>query len=83
VEPVKFKLKAPETERLKPKYNKLLSIFAFNVNLRCYDEDENAIFCDGCNAVYHTHCLGRAMQFDPVKPTFKAPGSRRLKPKHG
>jgi hypothetical protein len=25
------------------------------------------------------HSLGRAVQFDPMKPTLKAPGSQRLK----
>ena len=36
VDPIKFKLKAPGTQRLKPKYDKLLSSFAFKFNLRRY-----------------------------------------------
>jgi hypothetical protein len=34
VEPIKPRLKAPGTKRLKLKYGKLLSDFAFNFNLR-------------------------------------------------
>jgi len=33
---MKFKLKAPGTERLKLKYGNLLSRFAFKINLRRY-----------------------------------------------
>ena len=33
---MKPKLKAPGTERLKLKYEELLSSFAFNFNMRCY-----------------------------------------------
>ena len=36
VDPIKPTLKAPRTKRLKLKYNKLLSSFAFNFNLRRY-----------------------------------------------
>jgi len=35
VDPIKFILKAPETERSKPEYDKLLSSFAFRIKLRC------------------------------------------------
>jgi hypothetical protein len=31
-------LKAPGSKRLKLEHEKLLSIFAFNLNLRCYNE---------------------------------------------
>jgi hypothetical protein len=34
---MKSKLKAPGTERLKPKYDNLLSRFAFKFNLRRYN----------------------------------------------
>jgi hypothetical protein len=37
VEPMKFKLKAPGTKRLKLRYDHLLSMFAFNSNLRRYN----------------------------------------------
>ena len=36
VDPIKPTLKAPGTKRLKLKYDKLLSSFAFNFNLRHY-----------------------------------------------
>jgi hypothetical protein len=36
VEPIRPTLQAPGTKRLKPKHDKLLSSFAFNVNLRRY-----------------------------------------------
>jgi hypothetical protein len=38
VDPIKPALKAPGTERLKPKCDKPLSKFAFNLNLRRYAE---------------------------------------------
>ena len=38
VEPMKPMLKAPGTERLKRKYDEVLSSFAFNFNLRHYVE---------------------------------------------
>jgi hypothetical protein len=37
VDPIKPTLKAPGTVRLKPNYDKLLSSFAFNFNLRRYN----------------------------------------------
>ena len=39
VDPFKSTLKAPGTKRLKLKYDKLLSNFAFNFNLRRYKEE--------------------------------------------
>ena len=38
VDPIKPTLKAPGSKRLKLKYDKLLSSFAFNCNLRRYTE---------------------------------------------
>jgi hypothetical protein len=40
VEPMKPMLKPPGTQRLKPKYDNLLSSFAFNFNLRRYSSAE-------------------------------------------
>ena len=40
VDTIKPKLKAPETKRLKLKYVELLSSFAFNFNLRRYNEED-------------------------------------------
>ena len=62
VDPIKPTLKAPGTKRLKLKYDKLLSSFAFNFNLRRYytcasDSD--------CFAQFPCH--GKAVQVDPVK----------------
>ena len=42
VDPIKPVLKAPGTMRLKRECGKLLSSFAFNSNLRRYNEAENA-----------------------------------------
>jgi hypothetical protein len=42
VDPIKPTLKAPETKRLKLKYDELLSPFAFNFNLRRYSTASNA-----------------------------------------
>jgi hypothetical protein len=36
VDPIKPTLKAPETKRLTPKYDELLSTFAFKITLRRY-----------------------------------------------
>jgi len=38
IAPIKPNLKAPETKRLKPKYCTMLSLFAFNFNLRRYNK---------------------------------------------
>ena len=43
VDPIKPTVKAPGTKRLKLKYAKLLSSFAFNVNLRRYSSGAMAI----------------------------------------
>jgi hypothetical protein len=40
-------LKAPEYERLKLKFDKLLSIFAFNFYLRRFNEDEDGMYRQG------------------------------------
>jgi len=45
VDPIKPTLKAPGTERLKLKYEELLSKFGFKFNLRRYTEDVKAREC--------------------------------------
>ena len=67
-------LKPPGTKRLKPKYDEPLSNFAFNVNLRRYAVERGV--AGGC-ATEDLH--GRAVQVDPIKPTLKPPGTKRLK----
>jgi len=52
---------------LKLEYHELLSTFAFNFNLRRYNEVAVV------RAVLEGH-PGRAVQVDPIKPTLKAPG---------
>jgi len=42
VDPIKSTFKAPGTKRLKAEYDKVLSNFAFNLNMRRYIEDEMA-----------------------------------------
>ena len=44
IEPMKYKLKAPGTNRLKLKYAVLLSSFALNFNLRRYNKAPNNWF---------------------------------------
>jgi len=66
VKPMKPMLKAPGTKRLKLKYIKLLSRFAFNFNLRRYTMRRRCA---------RWWVRGRAVQVDPIKPTLKAPGT--------
>jgi hypothetical protein len=42
VDPIEPTLNAPGTKRLKLKYEKLLSLFAFNSNLRRYSKGDKA-----------------------------------------
>jgi hypothetical protein len=80
VDPIKPILKPPEAKRLKPKCDVLHSTFAFKFNLRRY------------SLVLHLHrpphhfrgagFHGRSVQVDPMKPTLKAPGTKRLKLEH-
>jgi len=79
VDPLKPKLKPPVTKRLKLKYDGLLSNIGFKFNLRCYS-----------SASEHLHkkmnvpmekipaALGRAVQVASIRPTLKAPGTKRL-----
>ena len=69
VDPIEPTLNAPGTKRLKLNYDTLLSSFAVNFNLRRYKEGSFA----GASG------RGRAVQVDPIKPTLKAPGTKRLK----
>ena len=46
VEPIKYKLKAPRTKRLKLKHDVLLSSFAFNFNLRRYTTSNYVLSLD-------------------------------------
>ena len=70
---------------MEPKYEKLLSRFAFNVNLRRY-----SMVLTGRDMTNQAHImrsleyqdLGRAVQVDPIKPKLKAPGTKRLTPKY-
>ena len=61
VDPIRPTLTAPGTKGLKPIYDKPLSSFAFNFNLRRYSvDDDSGVLCDGCDAVFHTACVGLA-----------------------
>jgi len=59
VDPIKPMLKAPGMERLKLKYDVMLSSFAFNSNLRRYSMDDIIAdvsvshLCDGTKEVYN------------------------------
>jgi len=71
VDPIRPTLKAPGIKLLKVKYDKPLSIFAFKFNLR-----------RSTLAAARAAALGMAVQVDPIKPTLKASGTKRLKLKH-
>ena len=71
VDPIKPMLKAPGTKRLKPGCDNLLSTFAFNFELAPLHQGSG----------HRQHRLphqGWAVQLDPIKPTFKAPGIKLL-----
>jgi len=73
-------LKAPGTERLKLKYDIMLSSFAFNFNLRRYIMGRLGHLPGLCVLrVVARVQRGRSVQVDPIKPTLKAPGTKRLK----
>ena len=57
VDPIKPTLKAPGTMRLKLKYGKLLSSFAFRFNLRRYTEGVLRFCCDELQAGAYTRPL--------------------------
>ena len=117
-DPIKPKLKPPETKRLKLNYDEPLSRFAFKFSLRNYSSvtrDLDNFLADGddggapaAERAYYTvyglrkqadhsrseilndpeeprtaaSWLGRVVQVDPIKPTMKAPGAKRLKLKY-
>ena len=77
-------MKALGTKRLKLKCDKLLSTFAFNINLRRHNVVSLRArnLCDGGSVAYTTLRVvppGEAVQLDPIEPTLKAPGTKRLK----
>jgi len=74
VDPIKPRLKAPGTKRLKLTHDEPLSINAFKFNLRRYSV--------AGQPPPHPLKLGRAVQVDSVKPTLKPPGSLLLKLRH-
>jgi hypothetical protein len=82
VDPIKPTLKPPGTKRLNPKYDKLLSnllSFCFRFQLAPLQHGDRR-----AGAVRrHVRELGRAVQVEPIKPTLKAPGSKRLKLEYG
>ena len=75
-------MKAPGTKRLKLKCDEPRSNFAFELNLRRFNLESNSIEeLDGLLHLEHLRCLyiGKAVQVVPIKPTLKAPGTKRLK----
>ena len=74
VDPIKPTWKAPETDLLTLKYVESLSTFAFKFDLCRYTP---ASCRTPTTAVPPTR--GKAVQVDPVEPTLKAPGSKRLR----
>ena len=61
-------------QRLKLERHKLISTLAFNFNLRRCNQEEDP---DGGNAGIFSPPPGRAVQVEPMKPMFKAPGTKR------
>jgi len=76
VDPFKPTLKASGNERLKLKYDKLLSSCAFNFDLHRYRKGEAP---EPRAGVRSGRVPGEAVQVDPIKPTLKAPGNKRMK----
>jgi hypothetical protein len=91
VDRIKPTLKAPEIELLKPECDYLRFNFAFKFNLRRYtlgpvslrDWLSHASSSGGgglwCLFDASQASLGEAVQVDPMNPTVKAPGTKRLK----
>jgi len=69
-------------QRLALKCDESLSNFAFNFNLRRYTGVPRRVG-PAVHALHHSAALpllrGRAVQVAPIKPTLKAPGTKRLK----
>ena len=80
VHPIKPELEPPVSKRLKLKCDEPLSNFAFKFNLHRYTK-ELVEECPAAAAMFAaaSEILGRAVQVDPIKPTLKAPGTKRLK----
>jgi len=76
VDPIKSSLKPPVTKRLKLEYDKLLSIFGLEFNLRRYNK---AYYKKMCSELVKKNFPGRVVQVDPIKPVSKPPGTKRLK----
>jgi hypothetical protein len=70
-------------ERLKLKYDTLLSIFAFKTNSRHYTTASAAAAApahfDNSSASSNGSIIGQAVQVEPTKSKLKAPGTKRLK----
>jgi hypothetical protein len=90
VDPIKPRLEAPGTKRLKLKYNHTIKCFQF-----CFNFAFNQLAplhqglrgsAENVGELRRQHQrgraghYGRAVQVDPIKPTLKAPGTKRLKP---
>ena len=86
VDPIKPTLKAPGTKRLKLKCDVLLSTSAFKSNSRRYNKAAIKHFEMLNTRVTHDPGilarLGKAVQVDPMNPTLKAHGTKRLKLKY-
>ena len=71
VDPIKPTLKAPGTQRLKLKYDKLLSSFAFNFNLRRYNTESDHLFhLNYAVTLFNASEVGRC-RFTASKPVLK------------
>ena len=66
---------------MKPSYSKLLStgVQLQFAPLHVGDAEEMvaSMAMSGDEEKQHKHALGRAVQIDPMKPTLRAPGSKR------
>jgi len=71
VDPINPVLKAPGTESLKPRYDELLSNFAFKFNLRHYTTVQATLEEDHSNFVVAMNTVGRC-RLTLSKPELKA-----------
>ena len=83
VDPIKPTVKALGTKRLKLKHDELLSIFAFNLDLRRYTVAGRGQHAQPRHARVRLRVApGRPVHVDPMKLMLKAPGTKRLRVKY-
>jgi len=87
VDPIKPTLKPPGTKHWRLKCDELLSSLPFKFRLRRYTEGDAVLRALRAATAVRGHfasglATGRTVQVDPIKPTLKAPRTKRLKRKY-